>query len=835
MEQEWLLLDMHLHSEYSKINKPNESSRVKSMSAKDFVDTLSNKKVRIFSITDHNYFSKTYYDEIDEYIKTNDINMKLINGTELDVYVSLENNNEDFIHICVYFDDSLDRVQLENTINTLYKNTDGTPKKPKFNDILEKFQELKTKFIVIPHGNKERGIFKNQLIDKLSLNDVPEFYKYAMYKIFNAFDVNLKYFDKSNEFWASSFCERTKKFYSLIDGKNEEEIEVIKNNISKRIKNNEYRLSDEEQIIYNYILKYGSYFAYFVFSDWHNKEAYNPRINNFIFGSLEYAFSSFEMATLDPVSRIIKSEDYEIAIPPTILKNIKFKINGIDKEISFSPGLNAIVGKRGSGKSLLLSVIKNLVRSDDPQGALNFYKTLNISDISAKNRGGIELSLGSLDSVAFLTQSQITEIFENPNKAQQAIANNFLEIKSIELGDINEIIDLGLKIKPYNINYKNVTSNILSIKKSNEYSYSSIGMINEIDIKSNFIKIIKELDDLIANVNEVKLNSHLLIMEKKRLEMLQELYLHLISSYNSILENNTERITEMNSKRTSNQITMRQNMNDIRSALNNIKSNFEIQLNIEKLKFALNRFAIENPSVEINRKGKYLFVTYYEIPENLNEVLEDSILNSIARHSDSIDDLNNYVIGSKKLKTNYKSIVDDLKRLINGDFFNAKKEFYEIKNTSLDYKKTIKTMNDLNTHLELNNIINLTKGSPGMKSVAYLDMLFDLEEKILILDQPEDNIDNDYISNYLVPNIKSKKQIKQLIFVTHNPSVAVYGDAFNYIFVENSDDINYTNYLIERTEDKEKLIKILEGGRPSFSNRNKKFGNILGEEEYETN
>ena len=77
--------------------------------------------------------------------------------------------------------------------------------------------------------------------------------------------------------------------------------------------------------------------------------------------------------------------------------------------------------------------------------------------------------------------------------------------------------------------------------------------------------------------------------------------------------------------------------------------------------------------------------------------------------------------------------------------------------------------------------------------------------------------------------------MKQLIFVTHNPSVAVYGDAFNYIFVENNDEIKYVNYLIENKEDKENLINILEGGRSSFSNRNKKFGNILGDEEYENN
>ena len=46
-----------------------------------------------------------------------------------------------------------------------------------------------------------------------------------------------------------------------------------------------------------------------------------------------------------------------------------------------------------------------------------------------------------------------------------------------------------------------------------------------------------------------------------------------------------------------------------------------------------------------------------------------------------------------------------------------------------------------------NSLKNLSKASLGTQSVAYLDMLFDLEETILVLDQPEDNIDNDYISN----------------------------------------------------------------------------------------
>lgn len=835
MKQEWLLLDMHMHSEYSKINKKGDATKVKHMTAEEFAKTLFDKKVKIFSITDHNYYSKKYYDEIDKYITDNNLDMKLINGVELDVYVELKDKSEDFIHICVYFDDDVDRENLEETINNLYKDREGNELNPHFTKILDELHSLNSKFIVIPHGDKERGIFNDYLIDKLSITDSPEFYKYAMYKVFNAFDVKLKFLDKSNDFWATNFCEYTRRYNSIIDNKSPKEIEQMEKNITEKIKNREYELSEEDNLIYEYILEYGSYFTYFVFSDWHNAEEYKPKINNFIFGSLEYAFSAFEMATLDPTSRIIKSQDFEIDIPPTILEKVNFKINGIPKEVHFSPGLNAVVGKRGSGKSLLLAVIKNLKSQDAEDGALKKYKTLKVSDISAENRGSIKLSLGSLNSVAFLTQDEIKEIFENPNKAQENIASNFLEIRNLDISGINKIISIGENIKPYNTDYKNITTNILAIKKSDNYNYSINRLLEEGVIKSNFVKIENEFTELISNIEKLKLSSELLVEEKECVKKLKEFYLSIIGSYNTIIDNHNNRIAEINSRRTNNQITNNQNMNDITTALDNIKNNIEIQLNAEKLKVLLTNFKIENPPVEIYRKGKYLFVTYYEIPDDLSKILKEKILDTIAWSNSNIEELYKYLEGtdSRKLKANYNTIVDELKKMIKGDFFKAKKEFYEIKTDSIDYKNEIKNMGNLKYYVQRNDIVNLTNASPGMKSVAYLDMLFDLEDKILILDQPEDNIDNDYISNYLVPNIKKKKQVKQLIFVTHNPSVAVYGDAFNYIYVENDANIKYTNYLIEKAEDKEKLINILEGGRASFSNRNKKFGDVLGEEEYE--
>lgn len=834
MKQEWLLIDMHTHSGFSKINKKSDSSRVREMSAEEYVNILSSHGVQVFSITDHNYFASKYYDEIEEYINKNSLDIKVINGVEFDVYVELANKKKDFVHMCIYFDDSVDRKQLEQIVNSLYKDANGCELKPSFIDILNKLHELKTKYIVIPHGDKDRGLFKKHIIDNLNLNEVPEFYKYAMYKVFNAFDVSPNFYGESEQFWATSFCEKTNRFIELTQNITDEELEKIKSHISDKIKNRDITLTSDEKEIYEYVLKYGAYFSYFNFSDWHNNEDYNPTTNNFIFGSINTAFESFEMSTLDPISRIINTTDTQIEIPNTILGKVQFKISGKEKNVVFSPGLNAIVGKRGSGKSLLLSVIRNLVDKNDPQGALIKYKNLKINDILAENRGGINISLGSLSSVAFLTQDEIKDIFENPEKAQKTISSYFIDVKDIDMTKINNIIEIGEKIVPINENYKNLTSNILAIKKQNDYNYGVYNQINIAEFKSNYNNSIKSLKQAISNLDDIGINSEALKNELEQLILIRDEYIKIVDLYNAIIEDSNDSINSINSRRTNNQVTQRQNLLDIQKSLETIKNNFEIQLNTEKLNYLLLNLKIDNPSVEIYRKGKYLFVTYYEIPENISEVLLEKIFASIT-WANSVDDISKYIMGTpnRTLKTTSSNLMSELKKYISTEnVFTAKKEFYEIKNKNIDYVSSIKSLEDLKKNVKEDNIINLTNVSPGMKSVAYLDMLFDLEETILILDQPEDNIDNDYISNYLVPNIKDKKRIKQLIFVTHNPSVAVYGDAFNYIFAENNDEIIYNNFIIEKPEDKENLIKILEGGRASFSNRNKKFGNVLGEEEY---
>lgn len=832
MNQEWLLCDLHLHSHNSRITKKSDQSRVKEMSAKDFVEILHKKKVKIFSITDHNYFSKDYYEEVEAYIASKKLEMKIINGVEFDTYIQSSETKPKFIHICIYFDDTVNRKKLQNYVHKLYYGENDEQLKPEFYEIINVLFSLKCKFIVIPHGDKNRGLFK--ILRNLPQAENENYNKYAMYKIFNAYDVKPNFFEKSESFWAKNFYEETKKFNEIIDKNDEESYSIIENHLNKKIHGENINLTMDEEILYKYMMNYGAYFAYFSFSDWHNAEPYQPTINNFIFGRLDMAFESFEMATLDPISRIERSNDEKIDIPPTLLQKVKFKIGDDEQIVHFSPGLNAIVGKRGSGKSLLLAVLKNLEKKDDLYGAKKKYKSLNISDIVGENRDKIRISEGGLNSIVFLTQESIKTVFEDPENAQKEILENFKDIEDIDLLEIEKIIDFGKKVVPLNKNYKNLTSNILSLKKSDSYHYTNLKELSNIKIKSDFSNIIENLEKLNEDVVELKLNNNTIVNKIDDIKLMRVYYLELIDSYNEIISSLNYEINEINDRKTSNQLTDKQNRSDINEALNLISSDFDIILNIKKIKIILEKLTIDELPVEVNQKEKYLFVTYYEITDNIKDLIEEKILESLKGSPQTIDDLYKYVFGESKiqLRANKKNIVEELRKFINGDVFNSKKEFYEIRNFDIDYYKTITNYETLKKQVDMGNLFSLTNASPGMRSVAYLDMLFNIDGSILVLDQPEDNIDNDYISNYLVPNIKKKKRVKQLIFVTHNPSVAVYGDAFNYIYVENKEKIKYQNFFIEKKEDKEKLIKILEGGRGSFSNRNKKFGDILGEEEY---
>ncbi len=120
---------------------------------------------------------------------------------------------------------------------------------------------------------------------------------------------------------------------------------------------------------------------------------------------------------------------------------------------------------------------------------------------------------------------------------------------------------------------------------------------------------------------------------------------------------------------------------------------------------------------------------------------------------------------------------------------------------------------------------NLNELSPGEKGllllVFYLQL--DKENTPLIIDQPEDNLDNESIFSVLANCIREAKKNRQIILVTHNPNLAVGADAEQIIYVNLDKAADYKfSYecgSIENPRINLKVINVLEGTQPAFVKR----------------
>ncbi len=123
-------------------------------------------------------------------------------------------------------------------------------------------------------------------------------------------------------------------------------------------------------------------------------------------------------------------------------------------------------------------------------------------------------------------------------------------------------------------------------------------------------------------------------------------------------------------------------------------------------------------------------------------------------------------------------------------------------------------------------ISQLSPGERGLLLLVFY-LLVDKDDIPIVIDQPEENLDNQTIFKVLVKCIKAAKQRRQVIMVTHNPNLAVVCDAEQIICATCDKSTNTFNYIsggIESPEIKARVVQILEGTEPAFMNRKQKYG-----------
>jgi DNA repair ATPase RecN len=115
----------------------------------------------------------------------------------------------------------------------------------------------------------------------------------------------------------------------------------------------------------------------------------------------------------------------------------------------------------------------------------------------------------------------------------------------------------------------------------------------------------------------------------------------------------------------------------------------------------------------------------------------------------------------------------------------------------------------------------LAQGSPGQQTAALLAFVLGYGHEPIILDQPEDDLDNTLIYQLLVHRLRERKPTRQVIVVTHNANIVVHGDAELVVSLEARGGQTHIAFAggLQEKKARDEICRVMEGGRDAFEKR----------------
>lgn len=435
-------------------------------------------------------------------------------------------------------------------------------------------------------------------------------------------------------------------------------------------------------------------------------------------------------------------------------------------------------------------------------------------------------------------QEQITILQEEIEQIQNNIDSQITE------EDIKKYKDYQIELKELDVNKERSIENIGKLEQLKDFKIINdidIELINELDdLKENILKEYYNLKEIFISNWEEKLKQFLQgekdnIDEKNKKieEILKEsIYIKCNDYYG---KNEAYKEIENKLKKEKEKMDKILKLEELQTKkeekIENLKSDIiELQKEYEKQSIILvEKMILEKDDVKIIPKVEF----------NKNKFIE-IIESRFNKRTGAVNELLEYIY------TNFEEFIDKLMEIFN-DLLDEK---YTLK-SSYEYKDVIL---DIISGMYLNIKYDieyqgdtLSSMSEGKKAFVILRILLDFNENKcpILIDQPEDDLDNRAIYTELVSYIKQKKKERQIILVTHNPNIVVSADAeevivanqngvnsknqdnikFEYLTgaLENSFIDNNRDEILSRQGIREHVCEILEGGLDAFKHREAKY------------
>ena len=787
---DFLRVDLHIHTDRSKRTKENDYKG--SFSIHTVYSKMVENKVGIFSLTDHNIINVDAYAE---YYRTynGEEDPLLLIGVELDIDVD-GTRYHSLIIFCHHDVENLNRISAALEQYYQEKGHALTERQITLDDIVSLFPT--DDFFFIPHA----GNGYNSLVDAYS-HDIPYAQKMLLLMPSCALE---KVPQKAIAHYNDSF------------GRQLTEAQRDRNDI-----------------------------AYIQFSDNHNIEAY-PKVHKGEPESPEHEFyyvkggknyETLRQAFIDPESRI-KSETELAALTRNQDHLEGLKISGSEKiedtHLVFSPHLNVIIGGRSSGKSLLMSLFgrcidrlpENNAYDDLLATATVQTKTQREATYSNESTLAIEpIWIRQGDIIRYFEQLHLDELAHKVGKNQERdeARQNLIDKRNELQDEIDHLVDAYRNAhKSLNERSFVLHEQTISESLSDEFTVrfhkeeildAAIGDSTELldEAEEQFkvllesVEALKENDFITFNEEESQLieNFEQMIKGKQQHYRNEGLLSRRRETFINLVEKNLETKNREIGNAAEDKATA---IRTIRSIATGVKDRLKSAAHLLHVSKRLSNLSChEKEEFDLHGDTKFVVEAISEITP-LTAVLD--AIRGVNDYKSLYLNLLGLVSGQKSVKSLGGNEPDVLSRKL-GTVFSPLYDCYSKPEESLKYGDN-----------------STSKGnSPGYNSEKYLEILLSqADSNLVFIDQPEDNLGNNFIAETLVRMIREQKFKGQVFLVTHNPAIVVYGDAESIIIATNNNQqISYRQIVLEDRQAQKEVCRILDGGEYIFDRRAKKY------------
>ena len=732
-------IDLHIHS---KASSAKDGAKVKNNTKENLpllVGKLNDNEVNICAITDHDVFSYELYSELKKAEIEDNTIKKVLPGVEFSVQFSLDNSISP-IHIIAIFSD-LDDEKVKKIAEILDINNPSTGGAYSEEEFLSILREIDIDTILIAHQKNSLSSQKPRKNDANSLGNA-KFLEFVYTDYFEAFEFKNKRNEILNKaFLTTSNLEESLRFITGTDC-----------------------------------------------HDWscYPAEDLSDKMTDFpyTYAKCLPTFKGLVMAITD-YSRL-KTVNSFFNGSQQYVKKMSLKVENTIFDVPLSQGINVIIGDNSIGKSLLLHALTNF----EKPGAMKLPAKTKSGYMKYIQKNKLEImSKIPIEGIfCFDMQGEVRAKFEenklnasdflreyfpppvNSRVYRNAVENEikrmiqYLKKKFDIESQINKLNVFEIPIietAPESLTY------IQNLRKSKQKPEKQVAVFSKIN------EIVNELEELLK-LDIGKSDSEYILSTIQLFKVMKEKYnrkIKCIESENEKVEKVAKAIAGVAEKHKK---TVTDNQKTYSSFSEKTDNLIEQIVDLLKKRKRLSGYKPQLLEKHIRPNSSKIFD--YEFISKLNiERIDTDYINALVNSTLKI-----------RKKIDWDTITEPVLKnsLLKYDESIPVLEFFELKikeRLDKDFENT--------NAIIFQGMDKYEEMSSGLDAKIYFDLLsYEVTRSgVYIIDQPEDNISQSAIRNYLLSRFKTMGENRQIIMVTHNPQFIVNLDIDNLVFISKKD------------------------------------------------